>query len=182
MTADLLSARGPSPRQLRQVSSSSLALSSSSSPASSLSLSSSSGQVLEGGVRGNRVVGHKIKHSFPLDWWREVTSSIYSEQTLIETLTRCCLADLSSCRNHCRSRRVVAQTPRLFARAAGTGSARCKSATGRRTARSWRRSRRRGTNGTALDPSTATPRPSSAGTSRPAWTSPKCATECPIAR
>ena len=142
--------------------------------------------MLEGGVRGNRVAGHKIKHFFPVDWWREVSSSnlgsIHREQILIETLTRCFLADLLSCRNHCRSRRVVAPTPRLSARAAGTGSARCRSATGRPTARSWRRSRRRGTSGTALDPSTATPRPSSAGTSRPAWTSRRCATGCRTAR
>ena len=35
-------------------------------------MSSNIRQVLEAGVLGNRIVGHKIKHSFPVDWWREV--------------------------------------------------------------------------------------------------------------
>ena len=35
-------------------------------------MSSNIRQVLEAGVLGNRIGGHKIKHSFPVDWWRQV--------------------------------------------------------------------------------------------------------------
>ena len=80
-------------------------------------MSSNIRQVLEAGVLGNRIGGHKIKHSFPVDWWREVKILM---MTCLPKV-KCCLTEehdpfQGASRRTCRAAATTSTAKRLPSR------------------------------------------------------------------